>query len=203
MSLTPGHRRSSGVVADLRDGTRIEIRPIRPEDRDDLAAGMRRLSPDSRYRRFLCATDELSDAELDYLTVVDHKDHEALVALELETGEGLAVARFVRWPDDLEAAEFAIAVADDWHGRGVGTALLRELTERAREEGVRRFSAIVLSDNRQMLDMIAELGSLEVKDHQAGTVELEVELPATGPVPALMRTLRAAARGELRVRPRR
>ena len=166
MSLTPGHRRSSGVVADLRDGTRIEIRPIRPEDRDDLAAGMRRLSPDSRYRRFLCATDELSEAELDYLTVVDHKDHEALVALELKTGEGLGVARFVRW-------------------------------------GVRRFSAIVLSDNRQMLDMIAELWSLHVKDHQAGTVELEVELPATGPVPALMRTLRAAARGELRVRPRR
>ena len=125
MSLTPGHRRSSGVVADLRDGTRIEIRPTAPR-----------------------------------------------------TGT-------------------------TWRGRGVGTALLRELTERAREEGVRRFSAIVLSDNRQMLDMIAELGSLEVKDHQAGTVELEVELPATGPVPALMRTLRAAARGELRVRPRR
>jgi hypothetical protein len=95
------------VVADLRDGTRIEIRPIRPEDRDDLAAGMRRLSPDSRYRRFLCPTDVLSEAELEYLTIVDHKDHEALVALELETGEGLGVARFVRWPDDPEAAEFA------------------------------------------------------------------------------------------------
>ncbi|MET0762817.1 MAG: hypothetical protein ABWZ63_10865 [Thermoleophilaceae bacterium] len=67
----------------------------------------------------------------------------------------------------------------------------------------RRFSAIVLSDNRQMLDMIAELRSLQVKDPRTGTVELEVELPATGPVPALMRTLRAAARGELRVRPRR
>jgi RimJ/RimL family protein N-acetyltransferase len=203
MPLTPGHRRSSGGVAELRDGTRIELRPIRPEDREDLAAGVRRMSPESRYRRFLAPTDELSDAELDYLTQVDHHDHEAIVALEPDTGEGLGVARFVRWPNDPEVAEFAIAVADDWHGRGVGTALLKELTERAREEGVRRFSALVLSDNRQMLDMIAELGALQVKDHQAGTVELEVELPPAGPVPALLRTLNAAARGELRVRPRR
>jgi RimJ/RimL family protein N-acetyltransferase len=187
------------VIARLRDGTRVEIRPIRPEDRDELAAGLRRLSPESRYRRFLSVTDELSDAELDYLTMVDHHDHEALGVLDPETQEGIGVARFVRSPDDPEVAEFAIAVADDWQGRGVGTALLNELSERAREEGVRRFSAIVLSDNHRMLDMIAELGVVHVKDHQAGAIEVEVALPERGLAPALARTLKAAARGDLRV----
>lgn len=80
------------------------------------------MSPESRYRRFLAARDRLSEAELDYLTRVDHHDHEALVALVLETQEGVGLARFVRLPEDPEDAEVAIAVADAWQRRGVGTA---------------------------------------------------------------------------------
>ena len=125
----------------LRDGTQILIRPIRPEDREELAAGMERLSPESRYRRFFTPTNELSASELSYLTEVDHHDHEALVALEPESRHGIGVARFVRSADDAEVAEVAVAVADSWQNRGVATALLDRLTERAREEGVRRFSA--------------------------------------------------------------
>jgi GNAT superfamily N-acetyltransferase len=128
-------RSSRDLIATLRDGTRIEIRPIRPEDRDELAAGLERLSPKSRYRRFLTPTDELSERELDYLTHVDHRDHEALVARDADSGAGVGVARFVRWADDPDAAEFAAAVADDWQGRGVGTLLLDELTKRARRGG--------------------------------------------------------------------
>jgi GNAT superfamily N-acetyltransferase len=188
------------VIATLRDGTRVEIRPISPEDRGDLAAGVSRMSPDSRYRRFHARTGELSEAELDYLTDVDHHDHEALVALVPETREGIGVARFVRLPEDHEVAEFAVAVADDWQGRGVGTALLRELTERARQEGVSRFSALILSDNRPMLDLVAELGEVSVKGHDAGAVAVEIELPERGLAAALGRTLRAAARGDLSVR---
>jgi GNAT superfamily N-acetyltransferase len=145
----------------------------------------------------------VSDAELDYLTVVDHHDHEALGALDPDTQRGIGVARFVRSPDDPEVAEFAIAAADDWQGRGVGTALLSELSERAREGEVRRFGATVLSDNRQMLDMIAELGEVHVKDQEAGAVELEVAVPEKGLAPSLARTLKAAARGDLRVWKRR
>src|SRR5918999_518767 len=125
----------------LRDGARIEIRPIRPDDREELADGLRRMSPESRYRRFFSAIDRLSDAQLRYLTEVDHRDHEALVARDPEEERGIGVARFVRSETDPELAEVAVAVADDWHSRGVGSALLARLSERARDEGIRRFGA--------------------------------------------------------------
>jgi RimJ/RimL family protein N-acetyltransferase len=182
----------------LRDGQEILIRPIRPDDREELAEGMRRLSPESRYRRFFTPTSELSATELSYLTDVDHHDHEALVALEPDSGHGIGVARFVRSAGDPELAEVAVAVADSWHNRGVATALLDRLTQRAREEGVRRFSAEVLADNRPMLELIDELGDVTLRHHDHGAVEVEVELPPEGIGAGLREALRAAARQLLR-----
>ena len=182
----------------LRDGEEILVRPIRPDDREELAEGMRRLSPESRYRRFFTPTSELSAAELSYLTDVDHHDHEALVALEPDSGHGIGVARFVRSAGDAELAEVAVAVADSWHNRGVATALLDRLTQRAREEGVRRFSAEVLADNRPMLELIDELGDVTLRHLDDGAVEVEVELPPEGIGAELREWLRAAARELLR-----
>jgi RimJ/RimL family protein N-acetyltransferase len=184
----------------LRDGERIEIRPIRSDDREALAEGIRRLSPESRYRRFFSPIERLSDEQLSYLTDVDHHDHEALVAVEPETECGIGVARFVRSESDAEVAEFAVAVADDWHNRGVGSALIQRLTERAREEGIRRFSGSILEENRAMLELADELGDVRVRDRSAGAVEIEVELPEEGIGAALRVTLRAAGRGLLRMR---
>jgi GNAT superfamily N-acetyltransferase len=183
----------------LRDGAQIEIRPISPGDREELAAGMRRLSPESRYRRFFTPASELSEAQLTYLTDVDHHDHEALVALDPGTGHGVGVARFVRSPEDAETAEVAVAVADSWQGRGVATALLDRLAERARAEGVRQFSADILAENRPMLDLIGEIGEAHVIERDQGTVTVVVELPPEGIGAALREALRAAARDLLRV----
>jgi hypothetical protein len=91
------------VIASLKDGSGIEIRPIRPDDRENVAAGLNRLGPESIYRRVLAPMESLSEAELDYLTQVDHHHHEALVALVPETQEGLGVARFEREPDEPES----------------------------------------------------------------------------------------------------
>jgi RimJ/RimL family protein N-acetyltransferase len=184
----------------LRDGQEILIRPIRPEDREELADGLRRLSPESRYRRFFSPVNELSPAALSYLTEVDHHDHEALVAQDPATGHGIGVARFVRSRDDPETAEVAVAVADSWQNRGVATILLSRLTQRAREEGVRRFSAEVLAENRPMLELIDELGDVTVRHTDHGAVELEVQLPPEGIGTALRESLRAAARELLALR---
>jgi RimJ/RimL family protein N-acetyltransferase len=161
----------------LRDGREIVVRPIRPDDRAELAAGMRRLSPESRYRRFFTPTSDLSESQLTYLTEVDHHDHEALVAVEPGTEHGIGVARFIRSPEDRERAEVAVAVADSWQGQGVATALLDRLAERARAEGVRRFSAEILAENRPMLELIEEVGPVTTKQYEHGSVEVEVELP--------------------------
>jgi GNAT superfamily N-acetyltransferase len=105
----------------------ILIRPIEPSDRAALTAGLARMSPESRYRRFLSPTANLTENELRYLTEVDHHDHEALVAVEPGQTEGIGVARYVRLQDRPEVAELAVAVVDDKQGQGVGSLLLQRL----------------------------------------------------------------------------
>jgi hypothetical protein len=80
----------------LRDGARVTLRPIAPEDKPLIAATFERLSEASRYRRFFTTKHELSAAELAYLVDVDHTDHEAIIAIDPSSGEALGVARYIR-----------------------------------------------------------------------------------------------------------
>src|SRR5881409_3095033 len=82
----------------------------------------------------------------------------ALLAIDPVTGEGVAVARYVRLPGEGDVAEIAITVVDAWQGRGVGTALTRVLIERAREEGLRRLRAVTLGENRRSQNMLRRDG---------------------------------------------
>jgi RimJ/RimL family protein N-acetyltransferase len=178
----------------LRDGSEVVVRPIRSDDRDAIVTAFERLSEQSRYQRFMTAVDELSPSQLEYLTDVDHHDHEALVAFDPTTGDGVAVARFVRLDDDT-TAEAAVTVIDDWQGRGLGTALCNLLAERAREEGIRRFNALLLAGNDQMHDVLASLGPAKVLSREAGTVEVEVDIPPAGIGNHMAGVLRVVAGG--------
>jgi RimJ/RimL family protein N-acetyltransferase/nucleotide-binding universal stress UspA family protein len=181
------------VPAQLRDGSALLVRPIRPADRDVLRSGFERLSERSRYLRFQAPLPKLSDKQLSYFTEVDHHDHEALVGLDPGTAEIVGVARFVRVNE--EVAECAVVVADDWQGRGVATVLLDRLVERAHEEGVERFTALVLAENADALRLLERLG--DTVQRQAGSqVELDIELPAPRePSPQIRLVLSSAARG--------
>jgi RimJ/RimL family protein N-acetyltransferase/nucleotide-binding universal stress UspA family protein len=189
---------STGDASDrtrLRDGSSLIIRPIGPDDRALLRKGFEQLSEHSRYMRFQTPLPALSDEQLSYLTEVDHHDHEALVALEPASGEVdiVGVARFVRVNDGV--AECAIAVADEWQGRGVATELLDRLVDRAREEGVQRFTALVLAENAEALRLLERLGDTE-QQRVGSQVELEIELPAPRHrSPQLSLVLSSAARG--------
>jgi GNAT superfamily N-acetyltransferase len=178
----------------------LEIRPIAPEDKRALAKGFERLSPQSRYRRFLSPHEELTPRELRYFTEVDHHDHEALVAVKPSDGEGIGVARYVRSREDPAEAEVAVAVIDEWQGQGVGTRLLTGLAERARQEGISRFTGLVLADNDVMLNLLGELGTVRTEGIEDGAVSVSVDLSETG-LGHLGRLLRAIARGELRPAP--
>jgi GNAT superfamily N-acetyltransferase len=179
----------------LRGGSEVVVRPIRPDDKDAVAGAFERLSDDSRYMRFMTAIDKLGPTELAYLTEVDHHDHEALIAFEQATGAAVGVGRFVRGEDDPASAEAAVTVIDDWQGRGLGTALCNLIAERAREEGIRRFTALLLADNRQMLDVLASLGPAQVMSRDAGTIEVAVEIPEVGIGDHMAGVLRVAAGG--------
>ena len=184
----------TGTAVALRDGSRVVVRPVRADDRERLRAGFERLSPESRYQRFLAPMAELSEADLTYLTDVDHHDHEALAAIDPETGQGVGIARFIRCADRPDTAEAAVTVIDDWQGRGVGTALLDRLAGRARSEGVARFTGLLLAQNRDMLEVLEGVAPIRVVERQRGTVEIEAELPPTGAGPHLQGLLGQAAR---------
>ena len=170
------------------------IRPLELADRQLVVDGFERLGPESRYRRFFAEIPRLTESQLDYLTDVDQHDHVALIAIDEATGEGIGVARFVRTGPGV--AEPAIVVVDDWQGRGVGSALLDRLVERAQDEGVTRFVAPVLSENLGAIRAFERLGdtTLEYHGHE---VELTIELPARPREPAfgMRRLLRAVAAG--------
>ena len=179
-----------GAAIELRDGSRVRVRQGRPADRGLLLRGFQRLSDESRYRRFLAPMPELSEGMVRHLTEVDHHDHEAIIALDEATGEGLGVARYVRSTKRPDVAEVAVTVIDDWQGRGLGTLLLEALSARAREEGIKRFTALMLATNEEMMDMLKRLDPVRIVDRDVGTVEIEVPIPAIGLAPALRELLR-------------
>jgi len=185
----------------LRDGATVEIRPLQADDKAGLAAGFARLSELSRYRRFMSPTTRLTTAQLAYLTEVDHHDHEALVAIDPASRYGVGVARYVRSGDDEQEAEFAVAVADDWQRRGLGTSLLRALAARAHEEGITRFTGLVQADNRSILALLQTLGPVEQRPAGGGTIVVSLEVPDESGGGEQLRKLagwmRAAATGQL------
>jgi|NGEPerStandDraft_6_1074524.scaffolds.fasta_scaffold17495_4 GNAT superfamily N-acetyltransferase len=197
-ALIEAGARPREIAVTLRDGSRVTVRPIRPQDAEPLRAGFERLSEQSRYRRFLSPMQELGAPMLRYLTEVDHHDHEALVALGAD-GTIVGVARSVRSRSDPQGAEVAVTVADDWQGRGLGTALLELLADRARAEGIRRFTALLLATNRKMLDLFEDLGPLRILKLGSGTTELEITLPGRGAGPHLRELVRGSANGRYKV----
>jgi len=180
--------------AKLSDGSRVILRPVSPEDKSLIRHAFARLSEESRYRRFFTPMTKLPETTLVYLTDVDHHDHEAIVAVPEDGVEVVGVARYVRDQADPGVAEAAITVIDDWQGRGLGGVLLRRLAARARQEGVRRFTALVKVENPAALELLRGLGPTEIT--RAGSeVELLIDLPRRGAGLKLARALRAAAAG--------
>jgi len=167
---------AEGSPARLRDGSQVLIRPVRSTDAPLLADGFARLSARSRRMRFLTNKSTLSAAELRYFTEVDHHDHEALGALSpADGGRGVGIARYVRDREDSQAAEIAVTIADDWQGRGLGTELLARLSDRARQAGIRRFTALVAADNAAMARLLRNMGA-ELTDSGFGTMDYQVTL---------------------------
>ena len=193
--------------ATLRDGSHVVLRLIAPEDKDTLRRGFDKLSPESRYARFLVPKSRLTDDELRYLCEVDQESHFALGAIREEGdghGEpiGLGIARFIRLPGvEPPTAEAAIAVADEIHGQGLGRLLLLRLAAAAEERGIQRFRCEVLGSNASMKALIDQLAPEHSTDVGGGIMSIDFPIPAVAtdaaepPADALYRFFRAAAEG--------
>lgn len=177
---------------ELPDGRRLIVRPVGPDDKALLQWGVEHLSPESAYRRFFSPKPRLTAAELRYFTEIDHRDHEALVAvLADDPATPVGVARFVRLADDPCAAEAAITIGDPFQGQGVGRLLLRLLADAARDRGIGRFTATMLSDNVGARRLFSSISTRVDATANGSTVELvchlgpQRELPR-GEVPDLL-----------------
>ena len=162
----------------LRGGLTAVLRPLTPADREAYLSCFEHVGPESRRRRFLTAKPSLSEAEIRYFTDLDHRDHEAIVAVI--GGAVAGVARFVRDRDDADIAEIAAVVADEWQRRGVGTALLGRLVERASEEGIARLRGTFLHGNAGILATIRRVGLAWHTVSPVSTVtEIEIAVPGS------------------------
>jgi len=168
----------------LPEGIEVFVRPLRPEDAAMLVRGFDHLSPETRYRRFLSSVKHLTPEQVSMLTHADGYDHLAWgVAIAdpiTHEEEGIAVARSIREIDDPEIAEFAIVVADDWQGRGVGKLLTHVLAQEARRCGVRKWRALMLLDNERVRKLLESVGpEIDRKIGGCGTLEVlyDIHLP--------------------------
>lgn len=155
-------------VLKLPDGTPAVIRPIRKDGGPKLVEGLRKLSPQSRYQRFLAPKSSFSNTELNYLTHCDGVNHLALVlAITDPDGnekESVAIARCIRDQQDPSLGEIAFVVLDQWQQKGIGKRLVTELARRCIQVGIKRWRAVSLPDNTPARKLIRSVAVEESRD---------------------------------------
>jgi RimJ/RimL family protein N-acetyltransferase len=166
----PGQYESDAV---LSDGSRIHLRPIRPDDATRLLDLYHRLSPRSLYHRFF-TIPRPDPVYAKYLADVDYINHFALVAVC--DAQIIAVARYFRRRDFPNRAEAAITVADAWQAKGIGPLMLDRLAIVAREQQITSFEGRVLTDNQQILKALSRSPFHINQTAESGVINLTVSL---------------------------
>jgi RimJ/RimL family protein N-acetyltransferase len=155
----------------LNEGTSVRLRPIVPEDEAGLMALHSRLSQQSAYQRFFTIMPRLPSNWAHRLANVDYRHRLALVAVDPQTADLVGVARY-ETTSEPAIAEVAFVVQDNWQNRGLGTQLFAELLRAAGLNGIRRFRAWVLADNRRMLDLISRFGMVVGRTLDHGVIDV-------------------------------
>ena len=159
--------------AKLADGTVLRIRPIRPEDAGLLIEGFKRLSPETIRQRFFSPLRELPPSLAQQLADVDHVTRSAVIA-EVETASGMLPVGVARYEPSGEpgVVEIAVTVCDEWQNRCIGRLLLREILRVARANGIYRFKAEVLAENRRMMHLLSSEANVIVASTSGGVSSL-------------------------------
>jgi RimJ/RimL family protein N-acetyltransferase len=167
----------------LRDGSRLRLRPIRPDDQDRLSAFYDGLSRQSAYQRFFAVMKRLPPDWARFLANVDYERRLALIAEHgpPEGPELIGVARYEQ-TDRVDTAEIAFVIQDGWQNRGLGTLMLDALLAAADARGIRRFRAYVLAGNTRMIDLLVRFTDVQERVTESGVTALLVaRRPARAP----------------------
>jgi acetyltransferase len=175
-------------VVVLPERGRVTIRPILSQDDAVTRAFFAAMSRDSRHNRFLTSFRELPETMLRQFTQVDYKTHLALIAEIFADGQEIAIgeARYVASPDG-KSAEFAVSIADEWQGCGLGSLLLARLIAAAKRAGIQTITGETLSSNSAMLHLAQRAGFTYALDPEIrGFVNLNLNLCLAGHGQALI-----------------
>jgi acyl-CoA synthetase (NDP forming)/RimJ/RimL family protein N-acetyltransferase len=177
----------------LRDGATGHLRPMTPADADAVQAFHMAQSQNSIYLRFFTYKSKLSAKELRRFTELDYRDRVALVITR--GAEIIGIGRYDRLENPVEA-EVAFNVSDAHQGRGLGSILLEHLAAAARENGIDKFTAEVLPENRKMMQVFSDAGYEVDRHFEDGVVSLAFDIDPTEKSRAVMesREHRAEAR---------
>jgi RimJ/RimL family protein N-acetyltransferase len=167
---------SFSVIEQLPNGQEIEIRALRPGDRDALLAAAERTSDQSLYRRFFGVRRTFSEQEVSAFLNVDFVDEVALVAVRRENGHDLVAGggRYIVIRPG--TAEVAFTVVDEFQRQGIASVLLRHLVVLARAAGIGEFIAEVMPDNTAMLSVLERSGLRLQRKRESGVVHITLHL---------------------------
>lgn len=162
----------------FKDGREWTLRPIRPEDAEQMQTFIRELSDESRYMRFVSMMKELTPKMLTRYTYVDYHRELALVATTMvpnPENRGLpkeiiiGLAHYLRNADGV-GAEYALVIADEWQGHGLGRKLMSKLLAEAKDQGLEYIEGVVLANNKPMLGLMTGLGLINDMDPEDPTM---------------------------------
>src|SRR3954467_92692 len=164
------------VIETLRNGRRVEIRALRPDDRAGLVAAVGRASAQSLFRRFFAAKRGFTEQEIAFFVNIDFTNHVALVAVVEEDGRPVIVGCGRSLVGQPGTAEVAFAVVDEHQGQGIGAALMRHLAAIARRSGLNELIAEVLPENVPMLKVFENSGFHLTRKHTSECVHVALSL---------------------------
>ena len=164
------------AFATLRAGRRVEIRALKPDDRDGLLAVVARSSPQSLYRRFFAVKRHFTEPEVEFFLHVDFINHVALVAVADEGGQPAIVGGTRYVVVEPGKAEVAFTVVDQYQGQGLGRALMHHLAAIARSAGIKELIAEVLPDNIPMLKVFEKSGFPVSVKRERGVAHVSIQL---------------------------
>jgi RimJ/RimL family protein N-acetyltransferase len=167
------------VEVTLADGVRVLLRPVRVEDAAAIRALFQGLSERSTWLRFFTLCPRL-DRVVGWATEVDNDRRLGVVALAADSGQLIAHAGLERDHHQPDRAEFALAIADRYQGRGLGRVLLGRLVEAAQPVGIGWLTAEVLAENHRMLNLLRHAEYPVSLRLSSGVVLAEL---ATSPLP--------------------
>ena len=163
-------------IEHLRDGRPIEIRALRPGDRDEMLVAIGRTSTQSIQRRFFAPKKGFSEREMMFFLDIDFESHVSIIAQIDEDGRRAIVGggRYIAVRPG--QAEIAFIVVDAYQGQGIGTMLMRHLSILARRAGLKELIAEVLAENTPMLKVFKKFGFHQDARHGPQALHLTLQL---------------------------